>query len=306
MKLQWLIDEARRRAGRVKAVRRVRDDLDLLVKYRTLRPERVPLADSSHVIFANPREPRGRAILRGYGSGQRRLKSIWRRAIQRLAPTIVLDVGANYGEFLFFTDYPADALVIGVEADPQLMRYLEKSKDAHGQAGQIELVCALAAAQPGQSVPFYVDTQWSGRSSALRQARHGQNTRVEMVPTTSVDALLDGRATKEDRLVFKIDVEGFEPHVLEGMAKAIERVHAAVGIMEFNTSFLRKTGLDPDEYLARLRARFVVSLLEGNEPPRDLTHGSLRDLVGERDIVADVVVATLDHSLLPGLRPPVN
>lgn len=300
MSLQTVLQKAKRRIGRMPLIRRTYDDIDLLLKYGTFRPERVPLAYSRHVIFVNPREQRGRAILRGYGSGQRALKTVWRKALERVRPTIALDVGANYGEFVFFTDYEPKTLVLAIEADPQLARYLERSREAHPHRDEIELVCALASEGPGEPMPFYVDKDWSGRSSALKQDRH-KNTHVEMVPTTSVDALLGDRAQASDTLVFKIDVEGFEPRVLPGMEHTLSTVASATGILEFNTSFLRKLGVDPDAYLDKLRARFKVFMMEGNDPPIDLTGKRLAD-ISSTDLVTDLVVST-DKGVLSAILP---
>lgn len=303
MGLQRVIQDARKRLGKVPLLRVMRDHADLLIKYGSLLPERVALESSSHVIFVDPRETRGRAILRNRGTGQPVLKRVWRDAIEQLEPTIVLDVGANYGEFIFAVDYPQDAIVIGIEADPRLSRYLQRSREVHPHRDKIELSCALAAAEPGEPIPFYVDADWSGRSSALRQERH-RNTIVEMVATTSIDALVGDRAGPEDRLVFKIDVEGFEPQVLDGMEKTLATVGASAGVLEFNTDFLRKQGLDPEEYLAHLKERFWISMLKGNDPPMDLADRSLRDVTDD-ELVADIIVAT-DAEALSAISSPTS
>lgn len=294
-----LVRTARRRLGKVPVLRRLYAEADLIWKYKEWRPERLVLSGSKHAIHVNPREPRGRAILSCFGGGQPGLKRIWRRALEQNDPTIVLDVGANYGEFVFLTDYPEKAIVLAIEADPALHRYLERSKAERTDRHRIELACALASEQPGDPIPFYVDAEWSGRSSALKQDRHGTNAKVEMIKQTSVDALLEGRVGTGDRLVFKIDVEGYEPKVLAGMEKTLSTVARAVGILEFNQAFLQKLGVEPQAYLDKLRQRFTVWLLDEKDQPIDLTGKSLHDV---RDVRGggDIVVST-DPAALPPL-----
>lgn len=285
-----LVRVVRKRLGRIPLVRRVYAEVDLVLKYRELHPERVPLAGTSHILFANPREPRGRAILGCYGAGQPGLKRLWARAIEATRPRLVVDVGANYGEFLFMVDYAPDTIAIGIEADPSLRPYLERSRAAHPHRAGIEVVQALAGEKPAEPRPFYVDEEWSGRSSALKHELH-RRTRVEMIPTESVDHLLGDRVRPDDSLVFKIDVEGYEPFVIEGMQETFSRVARATGIMEFNTAFLRRLGRDPEAYLDGLRARFGVFLFDHLDRAHDLRDRKLDEVVNG-EVIADLVVST--------------
>lgn len=289
----------RRRIGRHPVVRRVYEEVDIALKYKQLRPERVPLANSSNVIFVDPTELRGRAILRTYGAGQVLLKRFWREAIQRLSPDVVIDVGANYGEFLFMTSYAPGAIVVGIEANPTLLPYLRRSRDAHPQGASIDVVCGLAAAADGPSKEFFIDTVWSGRSSALRLPRN-KSPRVELVKTVSVDSLVADRMPPNARLVFKIDVEGYEPPVVEGMVRTLAKTEAAVGLLELNTTFLRALDVEPEAFLDRLRERFVIHGFRDHVHPVDVTHRTLASVFGEGEVSTDLLVAT-DAALLPAI-----
>jgi FkbM family methyltransferase len=181
------------------------------------------------------------------------------------------------------------------------VRYLERSRNAHPHRARMEVTCAVASREPGAPVPFYIDTTWSGRSSALKHSGHKQ-TEVQMIETTSVDALLDGRVSPSDKMVFKIDVEGFEPNVLEGMIRTLDTVAESVGIIEFNTEFLRKLGMDPITYVEQLASRFHIHLLKGDEAPVRLTGQMLRDAAHREEHMADLVLATREDSLA-GISP---
>jgi len=168
-----------------------------------------------------------------------------------LEPEAVIDVGANYGEFLFLPTYSPSARVIGIEANPSLLPYLERSCSLHPNCGQIELYSALAGPVSEGSVDFYVDQRWSGRSSALlhKTIREPERTRVQRLAVDSLFA-----ATGQPRcLLFKIDVEGYEPEVLAGMTDVLSASERALGILECNDQLLKELGTSRAAFLSELR-----------------------------------------------------
>ncbi len=279
-----MISAARDFLRRFELLRRVRDDVDLLYKYKRWRPERVTMIGSEHRLYANPREPRGRALLRSRCNGQPELKRLWLRALTVLLPEQVLDIGANYGEFLFLPRYPADCRVLGIEADPALRSYLERSRAEHPCAHQIELLCAAAGAYRGE-VTFHIDADWSGRSSIEARASHGK-TRPIQVPQVTLDEACRERPS---RLLFKIDVEGHEPEVLSGMKELLTHSSQAIGLLEFDARALADLGKTPDGLLERLRDSFAIWGLQRGAPPTRIDRpGDLPD----PDRHADLVVAS--------------
>lgn len=239
------------------STQRLTEDIDLLLKYGRFRPERVSLPSSSQSIFVDPRENRGRAILRGRAGGQPKIKAIWSAAIAVLDPAVVLDVGANYGEFVFAPSFRSARRIVAVEANPALMPWLERSRQVHPARDRIELVCALASETAGADVVFYVDTRWSGRSSTLLDPNN-EHVRARRVPTTTVDTLLADERARGGALVFKIDVEGHETEVLGGMTETLRALRPHAGILEWNSEFLRKAGHEPPAVFARLAEGHVV------------------------------------------------
>jgi hypothetical protein len=62
-------------------------------------------------------------------------------------------------------------------------------------------------------------------------------------------------ASKE-RCLFKIDVEGFEGHVMKGMEDLFKTSKECVGHIEFSSSMLKNCGTDPDQLLSELDRKF--------------------------------------------------
>ena len=229
---------------------------DLFRKYGTTRPERVPIHGSPHAIYVDSSEPRGQALARNFCSGQPQLKALWRTAIERLRPEVVLDVGANYGELVFMPSYRPGVLVVAVEPHPSLSRYLERARAEHPHGAAIELVFAAASDADGGELTFFVDDAWSGRSSAVRTYSQ-REVREVRVPVTSIDAIVGDRA-RGKTLLFKIDVEGFEPNVLAGMHLVLGDAAMAVGLVELHRRNLSDMNIDLVDYLADLERRFTV------------------------------------------------
>jgi FkbM family methyltransferase len=236
----------------VKPLRQAVHQLDILRRFGRLRPDRFVLAGSTNSIFVDSWEPRGRAILRNSGAGQPSSKAVWRRALEIGRPDLVLDVGANYGEFIFLPDYPSGVRVVGIEANPSLFGHLQRSRDIHPSREQIELHCALAARADAGDTTFYLDGGWSGRSSAVLHDSLVQPKAIR-VPTISVDSLFVD-APLPRRILFKIDVEGYESEVLAGMTRLLAEASGILGIVECNERFLADVGIGLDEFLDQLRS----------------------------------------------------
>jgi FkbM family methyltransferase len=278
----------------VPRIRHLYTDLDLIRKYKRFRPQRLRLPGSGNMMFVDPNESRGRAILRGFATGQPGLKRLWHNAVVGLRPTLVLDIGLNYGEFLFGETYDEHARLIGIEANAGLQRWIERSRIAHPNSRQIEIIYALASDQPGERSTFYIDRDWSGRSSALLSDGSPGVERRE-IPSISVDSLLEDRPIENDRLLFKIDVEGFEPLVLRGMRQVIRRAAAAVGFTELNSRFLRRLDVDIDDFLGSLAAAFQVYALDRSDrafPLPEPRFELLQHACGAADVVTDLVLVS--------------
>jgi FkbM family methyltransferase len=236
----------------VKPLRQAVHQLDILRRFGRLRPDRFVLAGSTNSIFVDSREPRGRAILRNAGGGQPSSKAVWRWALDSGQPDLVLDVGANYGEFVFLPDYSPGTRVIGIEANPHLYEHLQRSLAIHPSRAQIELYCALAARSDGDDTTFYLDGGWSGRSSAVLHDSLVQPTAIQ-VPTISVDSLFVDSPSPAT-VLFKIDVEGYESEVLAGMTRLLAGASAVLGIVECNERFLADVGISLGDFLDQLRS----------------------------------------------------
>lgn len=274
-------------------LRRGIDEIKLAIMYRQLFPNAVVLPNSGSPIFVDRNENRGRSVLLCGASGQPNLKALWHRAVEVLCPDVVVDVGANYGEFVFGERYPKAKRILSIEANEGLATYLQMSHKLHPDRERMTILTALAAGRSDDVIEFFLDQGSSGRSTAVK--RTDTKSVVTRVRTVAVDDLLEDLALEEMKLIFKIDVEGFEPVVFEGMKRVIERTNFLLGLIEFNPRLIRLSGVDPQRFLDSLHSRLQIVALPHRGKPYKLSEGTLEEIT-EIEGVADFEIDLLLHS----------
>jgi FkbM family methyltransferase len=237
--------------------------------YGVVRPAAVQLPGSRSRIHIDPNDPRAYKILVVAPLFGRlaRNQPFWVDACTRLAPTLALDLGLNFGECLFSGDYARHTELHGFEANPRLEPYVRRSRIEHAAREQMHLHFALVSAQPGPDAEFYIDRRWSGGSTAIAGLKRDEESRYESVrmPVISVDSVMSLRKASRPggTLVFKIDVEGYEFNVLKGMERTLASPQWAVGLIEFDTALLKQAGESLQRYWNFLSEKFEVYAFAG-------------------------------------------
>jgi Methyltransferase FkbM domain len=116
------------------------------------------------------------------------------------------------------------------------------------------------------------------------------------VPTVTIDSFFNERSDidlAKERLLFKIDVEGYEPFVIEGMQRLLQTCGDKVGILEFNTGLLRTGGINARDYLDKLAAFFPVALVRRGEQFQPLPWQTVFDDVASgKEYVTDLLLVS--------------
>lgn len=235
----------------------------LRARYGTRFPNQAVLPESGMTLFINPRERRARKqILFDSLRGRvHRNARFWREALAVLQPDYCIDVGANYGECGLGVRYPRGVDVLVAEANPTLIAYLQKSRAGHPNRDQIEIEHALVGESDAAARPFYLNQVSSGRSTAVAGvACDGTFGAAIEVPVRAVDSLLAERNRAPERLLFKIDVEGFEPAVLAGMQATLAAADSALGYVELDTRFIAQAGFTLPYYDSLLAGLAIYAL----------------------------------------------
>jgi FkbM family methyltransferase len=161
----------------------------------------------------------------------------------------VVDVGANVGYYTMIgaAGVGFEGRVHAVEADPNTFELLEKNIDVNGY-GSIVRAHQCAASDARGELTLYQFRNHHGSNNVF--AEGGADPRIVAgvkVPAIPLDELIPGPVD-----VMKIDAEGSEPLIFEGMRKLLERSPRIQILMEFAPQMIERT-LPPLEFLKRIR-----------------------------------------------------
>ena len=236
-----------RAVGLAKPIRRYIGPVAGRFLYRMSSNSNHPVAVQGHRLFLAPRG--------GYPSpdmvGDRYERCTANLFKELLRPgMVVVDVGAHVG---FFTLLAARSVglqgkVYSFEPESQNYALLLKNVVLNGYSSVVAKQKAVSN-KPGIT-DLYLSSLDTGSHSIYPQAARGV-TGAQKVDTTTLDAFLEGVGWPKVDLI-KIDVEGAEIAVLEGMSRFLESQHTIKLILEYCPSLLKLAGSDPLDLLDRL------------------------------------------------------
>jgi FkbM family methyltransferase len=190
---------------------------------------------------------------------------------------VALDVGANIGAtaLIMSAFAGADGQVVALEPGPRCFDLLQRNLALNGASTVRPLAVALSS-EPGQ-LAFCEDSAFGH----LAPGAPGLQVTVE-----TVDRIVDEQGLTRLDLV-KIDTEGFEPQVLDGARRTIERLKPVI-YLELNSWALIAHGRhDPLDFVTRLAADFPFVLRVRRRGRRAV----LERVEGSADQIAAVLVS---------------
>ena len=175
---------------------------------------------------------------------------------------LILDVGANIGcTALLFGDMADQVHVF--EPSPTTFAYLQRNVQANGKGNVTLHNFGLGAEAMVSTITFAPNNRSGGFVSD--QTKANADHLSEQIEIRTLDGFLAGAALAAPDFI-KIDVEGFEGHVLRGAAATLAR-HRPVIVLELNhwcLNAFQRTSL-PD-FFDQLRATFpILYAVDGNQ-----------------------------------------
>jgi FkbM family methyltransferase len=185
-----------------------------------------------------------------------------------------IDIGANKG---LFTLQAAKIVgekgkVVAFEPAPFNIKILKKILRRQNNVS----IIPKAVSDVSGITRFFLSCSDSVTHTLLKSSK--DESKFTEVETVSLDEFLDGRNYPID--VMKIDVEGAEIKVLEGMSRTIiKNPHLRI-LVEFHPEYIRAAGYDPAVFLDKLKELgFIVRIIDQ----------------------ADKTIKSLDHNLVEKL-----
>ena len=201
-----------------------------MVRGRRLYLNRNDLIVSREIAIHGEYEPTETAhVLRLVGSGD-----------------TVVDVGAHIGYFtlLLSSAVGPDGRVISLEPDPENYSFLRRTV-AELPDQNVELH-HVAAWKRDEDLPWHRSEENTGDHSLLGSTDRSTTATVE---ARSLDSLIPSGTAID---FMKVDVQGVEGAVLDGMERIMRESPPRVLLLEFMPSELITAGYDPEELFGRL------------------------------------------------------
>jgi len=148
---------------------------------------------------------------------------------------VFLDVGANVGSYTILASGVAQARTLALEPIPATFERLLRNLRLNDLLSRVDARRLAVGATEG-SVRFTAGRDTTNRAVSLLPSP-SQETTVE-VPLTSLDQLL---REAPPPVVWKVDVEGYEPEVLSGAAAVLQHLHLSAVLLEADTPALQRT-----------------------------------------------------------------
>lgn len=171
---------------------------------------------------------------------------------QQLHPTVVVDVGANYGftAAVFARHFP-DAELLLIEPDPKLSHYIRVNMRANAIL-HYRLIQAVCGDKHGGTTAFGVNPG----SSQDNRVHSLPGWRSVQAPTITLSQVL---SPYHDASVFiKVDTQGFETQVFKGAEAYLMRSNQWFIKSEFAPNWLESQGNSPEALLANLIENYLV------------------------------------------------
>jgi FkbM family methyltransferase len=159
------------------------------------------------------------------------------------ADDVFYDIGANIG---LFTLLAAERCrhVIAFEPTSDTFELLTENVELNNRPSNITLLNAAASDEDGEQDIYVLINGKDAWNSMAVKPEEGEY-RVDKIKTVSVDGLVETGQIPAPRVI-KIDVEGWELHVLHGLKQTIAK-HKPVMLIEFTEPNLNAAGTSAQE-----------------------------------------------------------
>jgi FkbM family methyltransferase len=229
-------------------------------------------------------DERGDALREAHGDLNPLSLQLWKGLCSRSEWDVIIDVGANYGEMLLGIDLPSHANVIAFEPSVAVSDCLRASVRDTDLAIRVE---TLAVGAASESTTLYVDNRWSGTTTTLAARATDPRQRVTVNAVRLDEYLREHGVSAAGSVLIKIDVEGDERKVLDG----IESLRRGARELVIHAEIFHL----PDDDLQWMLARYAFHLVDKNSDTLVLVESieRLRELLGtDRYYGQDAVLST--------------
>lgn len=216
--------------------------------YRHFKPSGIVLIDvQGSKMYVDPRDAGVAASLLRYGFHEKYETELFKKSIKK--GMVVIDIGAHIGYYTLLAARLTGekGKVFAFEPDPYNYTLLVKNIEVNGYSNVIPVQKAVFS--KSGKMKLFLDKSDLGNHS-LSDANIPNGDTSITIEVISLDEFFKDKHHKID--VIKMDVQGSEMGVLQGMTNIINKNDNLEIITEFWPMGLRRSGSSPKEFLNRL------------------------------------------------------
>lgn len=158
--------------------------------------------------------------------------------------SVIADVGGNIGLYSCIgAAAMPDGRVVAFEPAPGNLEFLRRNVDANGVGDRVEIVGAAVSDKSGEA-RLYLSDSMGNHSLAAENAASARHVDV---PVTTIDEHFGGARVD----ILKIDVEGFDVHVLRGARETLAK-HRPTLFVELLSVRLEQSGVAPSDLIGEI------------------------------------------------------
>lgn len=206
-------------------------------------------------------------------------------------PCVFVDVGANIGLFTVTAALLNPRVrVFAFEPNPTSYRLLQENLQLNGLTNANAAQTAVGERQGRASLDI------SSPHAGCHSIYSSGDQRIE-IPVICLDDFFAEKQVLPS--LIKVDVEGYEPRVLEGM-KSLPPEHEFQMILEFNPEHLIRGGQDPEGFLEEL-----VSLFDSIYCLDEIGQTLVPYTRGDVSVKEQIIKVGYNLMLVRGMKPPL-
>jgi FkbM family methyltransferase len=229
---------------------------------------------AGHTLYLDTRDRGITPTILTTGVWQREVSTFLTRTLKTGAR--VIEIGANIGSHTvdIARSVGPTGAVIAYEPNPRTAALLRANLEVNGVLAWCDVRETAVAAQAGE-VTFHVFDHHPASSSLVAFDQTLEATIGDRARAITVNCVaLDDDPPAVD--VIKMDAEGAEPQILDGMMRTLERNKQVTVLCEFNPTFIRRSGRDPQAFLtAWTAAGFILRRLTADGSVEDVSPDTL-------------------------------
>ena len=193
------------------------------------------------------------------------------KILSRDKSTFIFDCGSNFGFYsLYLASLNENNQVIAFEASPKTYQELKKNIEEN-EFKNIQCHNLALTNNENQTLTFFESSNdWE---SSLIESNFNDKTKT-IISSAKLDSFEDRIEKKNQHIVIKLDVEGYEMQVLDGAKKIIEK-YSPIIILEFSI-FIDKDNKFNYDYLKSFLAQYDYLIFNTN-----YQEVSLQDVLAE-------------------------